>query len=101
MTAFLELRNVGKIFGGGLLERNRTVALENISLTLDASAPAITAVVGESGSGKTTLARLLLGLTEPSTGQVRYEGEDVAHLGREARRKTVRWRGGASAKCLL
>ncbi len=80
MSAFLELRGVSKIYGGGMLDRNRNVALTPLSLTLDTNKPAITAVVGESGSGKTTLARLLLGLTEPSAGQVLYQGQDVQGL---------------------
>jgi peptide/nickel transport system ATP-binding protein len=40
----------------------------------------MTAVAGESGSGKTTLSRLLLGVTNPSTGQVLYKGSDLAKL---------------------
>ena len=35
-----------------------------------------TAVVGPSGVGKTTLIRLLLALTEPQTGAIRYETEN-------------------------
>ena len=35
-------------------------------------------LVGESGSGKTTLARMILGLVEPSRGNVRVDGIDVA-----------------------
>ncbi len=35
-------------------------------------------IVGESGCGKTTLARLLLRLTEPSQGQIKYKGEDIS-----------------------
>ena len=65
MTPLIELRNVSKHFAGGMLGRDRKVALEPFSFAIDAALPGITAVVGESGSGKTTLARLLLGLIEP------------------------------------
>jgi ABC-type glutathione transport system ATPase component len=34
-------------------------------------------IVGETGSGKSTLARMLLNLLEPTSGVVRYRGEDV------------------------
>lgn len=38
------------------------------------------AIVGESGCGKTTLFRLALGLEQPSTGSVYYDGRDLKHL---------------------
>jgi peptide/nickel transport system ATP-binding protein len=38
------------------------------------------AIVGESGSGKTTTARMLLKIIEPSSGAMRFEGQDVAGL---------------------
>lgn len=38
------------------------------------------AVVGPSGSGKSTLLRLLLGLDQPSSGAVYYDGQDLAGL---------------------
>ena len=76
----LEARNVGKSFGGGLLHKGRTVALEHFSLAIAGKPPSITAVVGESGSGKTTLARLLLGIEVPSDGAVLYEGKDLRRL---------------------
>ncbi len=37
-------------------------------------------LVGESGSGKTTIGRLLLKLTEPSGGQLSFEGRNLAQL---------------------
>ncbi|HEV7774590.1 MAG TPA: ATP-binding cassette domain-containing protein [Conexibacter sp.] len=36
-------------------------------------------IVGETGSGKSTLARILLNLLEPTSGVVRWRGEDVTH----------------------
>lgn len=80
MTALLEARQVTKVFGGGLFDRTKTVALADFSMAIADGAPSITAIVGESGSGKTTLARLLLGVTAPTTGSVRYKGKDLRQL---------------------
>ncbi len=86
MTALIEARHVTKIFGGGLFDRTRTVALEDFSLAIESEPPSITAVVGESGSGKTTLARLLLGLAAPTAGEVLYSGKDLRGLSGQERR---------------
>jgi oligopeptide/dipeptide ABC transporter ATP-binding protein len=75
----IEIRHATKRYG-------HLTALSDLSLTIDTSRPAITAVVGESGSGKTTLARILLGLTPPTEGQVMYRGQDLASLSRAQRR---------------
>ncbi|RUV65436.1 ATP-binding cassette domain-containing protein, partial [Mesorhizobium sp. M5C.F.Ca.IN.020.14.1.1] len=56
-------------------------AVNSINLTL-ADRERI-GVVGESGSGKSTLGRLLLGLTSPTLGEVRFDG--VAHKDRRSR----------------
>ena len=83
MTALLEARHVTKVFGGGLFDKNRTIALEDFSFAIQAEPPSITALVGESGSGKTTLARLLLGLAAPTDGQILYEGKDLSKFSRK------------------
>ena len=84
MIPLIEAVEVSKLFPGGF-GRESTLALAPLSLSIDAERPAITAVVGESGSGKTTLARLLLGLAEPTGGEVRYSGHDLRRLPREKR----------------
>ncbi|MEV6011455.1 ABC transporter ATP-binding protein [Streptomyces sp. NPDC051976] len=43
-------------------------------------------VVGESGSGKTTLGRMLVRLLDPTAGEIRYGGRDIAALGEKALR---------------
>ena len=37
-------------------------------------------LVGESGCGKTTVGRTLLRLYEPTSGEIKYAGQDVTHL---------------------
>ncbi len=36
-------------------------------------------LVGESGCGKTTIGRLVLRLDNPTAGEIRFKGEDIAH----------------------
>ena len=46
------------------------------------------AIAGESGAGKSTLFRLALGLEQPSSGSVYYDGRDLRHLNlKQLRRK--------------
>lgn len=87
MTPLIEFRNVSKVFGGGLFDKKRTVALENFSMSLHDNPPLITAVVGESGSGKTTLARLLLGIETPTSGEVLYRGRNIHAMNKSERRQ--------------
>jgi peptide/nickel transport system ATP-binding protein len=52
-------------------------AVDDVSLTLRRGESL--GIVGESGSGKTTLGRMLVGLLEPTAGEIRYAGR--AHTG--------------------
>jgi peptide/nickel transport system ATP-binding protein len=79
MTALLEARRVSRVYGTGL---QANVALDHFSLTVGGDIPSFTAIAGESGSGKTTLARLLLGFTRPTSGEVVYRGKDLWKMGR-------------------
>src|SRR5690554_2086857 len=81
-TPLLEVRNVSKIFGGGLLDRGRLVALDQFSLVLDGQQPRITTIAGESGSGKTTLANLVLGFVTPTSGEILYKGQNIHKMTR-------------------
>jgi oligopeptide/dipeptide ABC transporter ATP-binding protein len=86
MAPLLEAQNVSKIFGGGFLSRKQVVALANASVTIHDDRPSIIAIAGESGSGKTTLARLLLGITQPTQGTIRYKGQDLRTMNAGERR---------------
>ncbi len=89
MTAFLELRNVTKVFGGGLFRKRRTVALDDIFFSIDSSEtapPTVRAVAGESGSGKSTLGLMLMGFLTPTRGEVLYKGKDLRQLTGSERR---------------
>lgn len=58
-------------------------------VTLELPAGAVVALVGENGAGKTTLAKLLCRFYEPSAGQIRVDGLDLARLDVEAWRERV------------
>jgi peptide/nickel transport system ATP-binding protein len=88
-TPLLELRNVTKIFQSGYRKTaaNTTVALRDASMIVPSEFATSTAVAGESGSGKTTMARLLLGFIKPTSGQIIYQGVDVAKMNRTQSRQ--------------
>ncbi|MEV5838327.1 ABC transporter ATP-binding protein [Nocardia sp. NPDC052112] len=56
------------------------VAVDDVSFRLKRGTT--TAIVGESGSGKSTVAQMVLGLLEPTSGSVTFDGRDVAKLDR-------------------
>jgi ABC-type glutathione transport system ATPase component len=87
--ALVELRNLTKIFPQGesllVAAKGEVRAVDDVSL--DVYAGETLGLVGESGSGKSTLGRLALRLIEPSSGNVRFDGQDLLSAsGREMRR---------------
>ena len=80
MAALIEARKITKVFTRRPTWRTGaqrgTVALDAASLVLERGASL--GLVGESGCGKSTLARILIGLDEPTDGQLLWEGRDAA-----------------------
>lgn len=74
----VEVRDLTKHFtsGGGLFAKGTVVkAVDGVSFTIHEGETF--GLVGESGSGKSTTGRCMLRLIEPTSGSVRYRGDDV------------------------
>jgi peptide/nickel transport system ATP-binding protein len=83
----LIVNNLSKSFAGrGFLQRKRpTLAVRNVSFTV---APGeFIGIVGESGSGKSTLSRMIMGLEQPSGGEVILDGESLSDTRRDWQRR--------------
>ena len=77
MSALLSVRDLSKTYQDKYLGFTViiTQALQPISFTL--SAYKTLASIGELGSGKSTLAKLLVGATEPTTGHIKLNGQEL------------------------
>ena len=88
-TPLLETRGLTKIFSSrkGWLSRQEkhVYALDGVYLTINEQETL--GVVGESGCGKTTLGRVIMWLTEPTAGQVFFEGQDTATADKQTQDK--------------
>ena len=70
----LSTKNLSKCFGSLL-------AVDSVNITIEGGETL--ALVGESGSGKTTLAKLIMGLIEPTEGEIYLEDSLVSNRGKD------------------
>jgi branched-chain amino acid transport system ATP-binding protein len=71
MTALLECRDLAVSYG-------EAQALHGVSI--EVRPKEIVALIGANGAGKTTLLRTFSGLVKPASGQIRFDGHDIAGL---------------------
>jgi len=90
MSLVLETRSVERSFriGGGMFRKAKTLRAVN-GVSLGVASGEILGLVGESGCGKTTLAKMLLGLLEPTRGEILFDGRPIGALDRLARARRV------------
>ncbi|WP_394160439.1 ABC transporter ATP-binding protein [Galactobacter valiniphilus] len=72
----VELRDLTKVYP--IRGKDDFYAAKGVSL--DIPRGSTVAIVGESGSGKTTTARMLLGLIQPTSGTMTFDGKDLTKL---------------------
>ena len=79
-------RGVTRVFHTG---KTTTVAVDHVDF--DFHHGELISIVGESGSGKTTLSKMLLGLLEPTEGQIFFHGQP-RDISTNAKKKEY-WKG--------
>ena len=75
MSNLLEIKNLKKYFS---TPRGELHAVDNVNLNIEKGKTI--GVVGESGCGKSTLGKTLMRLHTPTSGEVLYNGEDIAGM---------------------
>jgi ABC-type oligopeptide transport system ATPase subunit len=75
MSDLIEVRNLKKYFS---TPRGMLHAVDNVTFSIEKGKTI--GVVGESGCGKSTLGKTLMRLHDPTSGEVLYNGEDIANM---------------------
>ena len=57
----------------------KTDIIKNVSLTI--ADGQLVVFTGPNGGGKTTLAKIIMGLVQPTSGTILWNGEDITNLG--------------------
>ena len=70
----IEVRNLTKSFGD-------KVVLDNINVTFETGKTNL--IIGQSGSGKTVLMKNLVGLLQPTSGEVLYDDRDFTRMSKK------------------
>ncbi len=83
--ALVEVRDLVKHFPitRGVLQRQVGAVRAVDGVSFDVLRGETLGLVGESGCGKSTTARLITRLLDPTAGSIRFEGTDVATMGRK------------------
>ncbi|WP_441239030.1 ABC transporter ATP-binding protein [Bradyrhizobium sp. 930_D9_N1_4] len=86
--ALLEVSDLRKYYPvrAGVLRRQVGTVHSVDGVSFSVHAGETLGLVGESGCGKSTVARSVLRLVEPTSGQIRLDGEDITYLSKTALR---------------
>ena len=80
-ASFVQVRNLVKyfpIYSRGVLTKKQVGQVHAVDdISFDINRQETFALVGESGCGKTTTARLIINLIEPTSGEVKIDGENI------------------------